>query len=78
MPTDCSADLFEFAPVEGRKVVAAFDAGPVTSDAGALLLGATDRAIRHKSEYEGPPDRSMRRLAALKLHRVVKYFPRPI
>jgi hypothetical protein len=31
--------------VEGRKVVAAFDAGPVTSDAGALLLGATDRAI---------------------------------
>src|SRR3974390_1923912 len=45
MPTDCSADLFEFAPVEGRKVVAAFDAGPVTSDAGALLLGATDRAI---------------------------------
>jgi hypothetical protein len=27
-------------------VVAAFDAGAVTSDAGALLLGATDRAIR--------------------------------
>jgi hypothetical protein len=26
-------------------VVAAFDAGAVTSDAGALLLGATDRAI---------------------------------
>src|SRR5215472_484595 len=45
MPTECSADLFGFAPVEGRKVVAAFDAGPVTSDAGALLLGATDRAI---------------------------------
>jgi len=45
MPTECSADLFEFASVEGRKVVAAFDAGPVTSDAGALLLGATDRAI---------------------------------
>jgi Transposase DDE domain group 1 len=45
MPTECSADLFEFASVEGRKVVAAFDAGPFTSDAGALLLGATDRAI---------------------------------
>jgi hypothetical protein len=45
MPTECSADLFEFASVEGRKVIAAFDAGPVTSDAGALLLGATDRAI---------------------------------
>src|SRR6516164_1070354 len=45
MPTDCTPNFFEFAPVEGRKVVAAFDAGPVTSDAGALLLGATDRAI---------------------------------
>jgi TPR repeat protein len=45
MPTDCSADLFGFAPVEGREVVAAFDGGTITSDAGALLLGATDRAI---------------------------------
>jgi hypothetical protein len=31
--------------VEGRAVEAAFDAGLVTSEAGALLLGATDRAI---------------------------------
>ena len=31
--------------IEGRAVEAAFDAGLVTSDAGALLLGATDRAI---------------------------------
>jgi hypothetical protein len=31
--------------VEGRAVEAAFDAGLVTSDAGALLLGAADRAI---------------------------------
>jgi Integrase core domain/Transposase DDE domain group 1 len=45
MPTQCSADLFGFAPVEGRRVEAAFDGGAVTSDAGALLLGATDRAI---------------------------------
>jgi Transposase DDE domain group 1 len=45
MPTECSADLFEFAPVERRAVVAGFDGGWVTSDAGALLLGATDRAI---------------------------------
>jgi hypothetical protein len=37
--------LFGFAPVEGREVVAGFDGGPITSDAGALLLGATDRAI---------------------------------
>src|SRR5438270_3002951 len=46
MPTECSADLFGFAPVEGREVVAAFDGGAITSDAGALLLGAADRAIR--------------------------------
>ena len=45
MPTQCSADLFGFAPVERRRVEAAFDGGAVTSDAGALLLGATDRAI---------------------------------
>jgi hypothetical protein len=45
MPTECSAELFDFGTVEGRAVEAAFDAGLVTSDAGALLLGATDRAI---------------------------------
>jgi Transposase DDE domain group 1 len=45
MPTQCSRDLFGFAPVEGRRVEAAFDGGDATSDAGALLLGATDRAI---------------------------------
>jgi len=45
MPTECSPALFEFAPVAGRAVVAAFDGGQITSDAGSLLLGATDRAI---------------------------------
>ena len=46
MPTECSRDFFGFEPVEGRAVVAAFYTGAVTSDAGALLLGATDRTIR--------------------------------
>jgi hypothetical protein len=46
MPTECSAELFDFAPVEGRAVIAGFDGGAITSDAGGLLLGATDRAIR--------------------------------
>jgi hypothetical protein len=46
VPTECNPTLFEFAPVEGRQVVAAFDGGAITSDAGALLLGETDRAIR--------------------------------
>jgi hypothetical protein len=45
MQTQCIADLFGFAPVERRAVVAGFDGGRMTSDAGALLLGATDRAI---------------------------------
>jgi hypothetical protein len=51
MPTDCSADLFAFAPVEGRDVVAAFDGGAITSDAGALLLGAANHAIRLTEQF---------------------------
>jgi len=46
MPTECSAELFDFGTVEGRAVVASFDGGAITSDAGALLLGASDRAIK--------------------------------
>jgi len=45
MPTECNPERFEFARVEGRAVVASFDGGRITSDAGALLLGATDRVI---------------------------------
>jgi hypothetical protein len=45
MPTECSAPQLDFGTVEGRRVVAAFDGGAVTSDAGALLLGAADKAI---------------------------------
>jgi len=45
MPTECIPDLFGFAPVEKRAVVASFDGGSISSDAGGLLLGATDRAI---------------------------------
>ena len=45
MPTECNPSLFEFARAEGRAVVASFDGGRITSDAGALLLGAADRVI---------------------------------
>jgi hypothetical protein len=38
MPTECTPGLFEFARVEGRAVLASFDGGRITSDAGALLL----------------------------------------
>ncbi len=58
MPTECSAEpvrgeLFEFGPVEGCAVVAGFDGGAITSDAGALLLGATDRAIGLLGRFAG-------------------------
>ena len=59
MPTDGSADRFEFAPVAGRAVVAGFDGGTITSDAGALLLGATDRAIGLGLRRDGKPDQGM-------------------
>jgi hypothetical protein len=45
MPTECSAAALEFTGFNGRAVVAAFDGGAITSDAGALLLEETDRAI---------------------------------
>ena len=51
MPTECSAERFDFGMVDGRAVEAAFDAGLVTSDAGALLLGTTDRAIRMMDRF---------------------------
>ncbi len=45
MQTECISDRFEFTAVARRRVEAGFDGGTITSDAGALLLGATDRAI---------------------------------
>src|SRR4051812_34384423 len=51
MPTECSAKSYRFAPLESRSVVAAFDGGTITSDAGALLLGSTDRAINLMSRF---------------------------
>ena len=45
MQTQCSTASFNFAPVEGRSVVASFDGGAITSDAGAVLLKAADRAV---------------------------------
>ena len=45
MPAECSPPAMQFARLDGRLVVADFGGGAMTSDAGALLLGATDRAI---------------------------------
>ena len=53
MPTQCRPDSTAFARVEGRRVVAEFDGGALTSDAGGLLLGATDRTIRLVERFAG-------------------------
>lgn len=53
MQTECNPTLFDFEPVERRQVVAAFDGGQVTSDAGALLLSRTDGAIRLIDRFAG-------------------------
>ena len=53
MPTECIPDWFGFSRVEGRSVVAAFDGGAITTDAGALLLGAADRAIGLVDRFAG-------------------------
>ena len=45
MPTECSGAALEFTGFNGRSVVAAFDGGLITSDAGPLLLGERDRTI---------------------------------
>src|SRR5215204_2376423 len=45
MQAECSAKLFWFEAVERRSVVAGFDGGEITSNAGALLLGQVDRGL---------------------------------
>jgi hypothetical protein len=46
MPTECNASEIDFGRAGGRRVVADFDGGMVSSDGGALLLAETDRAIQ--------------------------------
>src|SRR5208282_2015759 len=45
MQTECSTKLFEFEAVARRAVVAGFDGGDITSNAGGLLLGQIDRGL---------------------------------
>ena len=46
MPTDCRSEQLEFEGVGGRRVIADFEGGAMTSDAGALLLRHADRSIK--------------------------------
>lgn len=45
MQTDCICEQLEFEGFDGHKVIAAFDGGAITSDAGALLLRHVDKVI---------------------------------
>ncbi len=45
MRTECNREAMLFARLDRRDVVADFGGGAISSDAGALLLGATDRAV---------------------------------
>ena len=45
MLTDCNSESLGFEDCAGRRVVADFDGGAISSNAGALLLGEADRAI---------------------------------
>ncbi len=44
MSTECNQQSFAFHPLNSREVVARFDGGRITSDAGALLLREAERA----------------------------------
>ena len=50
MPTEVGRNWFEFAPVEGRKVVSGFDGGSITSDGGA---GVADRVLGVAGRFAG-------------------------
>jgi hypothetical protein len=45
MQTECTPRLFEFEAVGRRSIVAGFDGGNITSNAGALLLRQVDRGL---------------------------------
>jgi hypothetical protein len=45
MQAECTPRLFAFEAVERRSIVAGFDGGEITSNAGGLLLGQVDRGL---------------------------------
>lgn len=45
MPTDCNSSLIRFTPHRRQQVVADFEGGAITSDAGAILLREVDHKL---------------------------------
>jgi len=53
MNTECIQKSFEFQPLFRREVVARFNGGQITSDAGGLLLRETEKATGILSQFAG-------------------------
>lgn len=53
MCTQCNPEPMLFARLDRRELVADFGGGAITSDAEALLLGATDKAINLVDRFAG-------------------------
>lgn len=51
MLTHCNEPSFEFQPLGRRKVVASFDGGQITSDAGGLLLRETEEMTKIIAQF---------------------------
>src|SRR5216684_2335170 len=51
--TECNQESFEFEELFSRQVVARFDGGTISSDAGGLLLRETERRIRLLKRLRG-------------------------
>ena len=53
MKTECTGTLFDFQPLEKREVVASFDGGTLTSDAGGLLLREVEQRCGILRQFSG-------------------------
>jgi hypothetical protein len=51
--TECTQSSFEFAALYRREVIAQFDGGDITTDAGGLLLRETDRRLKLTERLAG-------------------------
>ena len=76
METECIQSTFDFQPLDRREVVAKFDGGTITSDAGALLLREVEAATNIVQQFAAcftdyrRPDRIEHSVAELVAQRV--------
>ena len=49
--TQCIPNQFKFGNIKGRKVIANFDGGRITSDAGIVLIAELDKKLKITSRF---------------------------